>query len=120
MEIVIGTVIFVFAKPLVVLFGCPPSSVEFAVSYLKIYSCGTLFVMLSQGLNPFILTQGYSLIAMVSVLICAIINIVLDPIFIFALRMGVKGSSLATVISQMCSCACVIAFFFSEASLFRF
>lgn len=118
MEIVIGTVTFVFAKPLVVLFGCPPSSVEFAVSYPKIYSCGTLFVMLSQGVNPFILTQGYSLIAMGSVLIGAIINIVLDPIFIFALKMGVKGSSLATVISQMC--ACVIAFFFSEASLFRF
>lgn len=76
--------------------------------------------MLSQGLNPFILTQGYSLITMGSVLIGAIINIVLDPIFIFALRMGVKGSSLATVISQMCSCACVIAFFFSDASLFKF
>ena len=76
---------------------------EFAVSYLKIYACGTLFVMLAQGLNPFILTQGYSLVAMGSVLLGAVINIALDPIFIFALGMGVSGSSLATVISQLCS-----------------
>lgn len=62
--VVIGAVSFVFARQIVLLFGCPPSAVEFAVSYLKIYACGTLFVMLAQGLNPFILTQGYSLVAM--------------------------------------------------------
>lgn len=117
--VVIGAVSFVFARQIVLLFGCPPSAVEFAVSYLKIYACGTLFVMLAQGLNPFILTQGYSLVAMGSVLLGAVINIALDPIFIFALGMGVSGSSLATVISQFCSCICVMCFFFTRKSLFH-
>ena len=117
--VVIGAVSFVFARQIVLLFGCPPSAVEFAVSYLKIYACGTLFVMLAPGLNPFILTQGYSLVAMGSVLLGAVINIALDPIFIFALGMGVSGSSLATVISQLCSCICVMCFFFTRKSLFH-
>ena len=118
--IVIGAVTFLFSRQIVVLFGCPPSAVEFAVAYLKIYSCGTLFVMLAQGLNPFILTQGYSMIAMGSVLVGAVMNIVLDPIFIFTLGMGVEGSSLATILSQGCSCVWVILFFFSKKSLFHF
>lgn len=117
--VAIGAVTFVFARRIVVLFGCPPSAVELAVSYLKIYSCGTLFVMFAQGLNPFILTQGYSFIAMSSVLIGAVINIILDPLFIFTLGMGVRGSGLATVISQMCSCVCIICFFYSKKSIFR-
>ena len=117
--VVIGAVSFVFARQIVLLFGCPPSAVEFAVSYLKIYACGTLFVMLAQGLNPFSLTQGYSLVAMGSVLLGAVVNIALDPIFIFALGMGVSGSSLATVFSQLCSCICVMCFFFTRKSLFH-
>ena len=76
--------------------------------------------MLAQGMNPFILTQGYSVIAMSSVLLGAVINIVLDPIFIFNLGMGVRGSSLATVLSQLCSCLCVLLFFFTKKSLFHF
>lgn len=116
----IGLLTFIFGRQIVILFGCPDTSVEFAVSYLKIYSLGTIFVMLAQGLNPFILTQGYSFIAMGSVLIGAVINIILDPVFIFSFEMGVKGSSLATVISQLCSCICVLIFFFSKKSLFHF
>ena len=65
---------FVLAKPIVVLFGCPPSAVRYAVSYLKIYSCGTLFVILAQGLNPFVLTQGYYVFATCSVLLGAIMR----------------------------------------------
>ena len=116
----IGAVTFFLAEPIVLLFGCPPSAVEFAASYLKIYSCGTVFVMLAQGLNPFILTQGYSFIAMSSVLVGAVANIALDPLFIFTFGMGVKGSSLATILSQFISCVCIICFFFSRKSLFRF
>lgn len=118
--ILIGASAFIFAEPIVILFGCPESSLEFAVSYLKIYSAGTLFVMLSQGLNPYILTQGYSFYAMGSVLLGAVLNIVLDPLFIFALGMGVSGSALATVISQFFSCISVLLFFFSKKSLFKF
>lgn len=118
--IAIGAVAFIFAEPIVRLFGCPESSLKFAVSYLKIYSAGTLFVMLSQGLNPFILTQGYSFYAMCSVLLGAVLNIVLDPFFIFTLGMGVSGSALATVISQFFSCISVLSFFFLKKSIFRF
>lgn len=118
--VTIGALTFVLARPIVVLFGCPPSAVEYAVSYLQIYAGGTLFVMLVQGLNPFILTQGYSFLAMGSVLIGAVTNIALDPLFIFTLGMGVRGSSLATILSQLLSCVCMVVFFFTKKSLFRF
>lgn len=118
--LLIGGIVFFFSRPIVELFGCPPSAVDFAESYLKIYSCGTIFVMLAQGLNPFILTQGYSLVAMCSILIGAITNILLDPLFIFTFQMGVKGSSLATILSQLLSCICILCFFYSRKSIFRF
>lgn len=117
--ITLGLTVFVFSKQIIVWFGCPPSAISFAVSYLRIYSCGTIFVMIAQGLNPFIQTQGHSFIAMSSILIGAVANIILDPIFIFGLGMGVKGSSLATILSQMGSCVCIFVFFFSKKSIFR-
>ena len=101
--VVIGAAAFCFARQIVLLFGCPESAVEFAVSYLKIYACGTIFVMLAQGLNPFILTQGYSWLAMSSVLLGALINIALDPLLIFTFGMGTAGAAVATVISQCVS-----------------
>lgn len=116
----LGVLTFLLARPIVVLFGCPPSAVEFAVSYLKIYACGTGFVMLAQGLNPFIQTEGHSFVAMGSVLIGALANIALDPLFIFAFGMGVEGSSLATVLSQLLSCVCILVHFCSRRCLFRF
>ncbi len=116
--IIVSVITFAFARPIVVLFGCPESAVGFATSYLKIYSLGTVFVLLAQGLNPFITAQGYSFIAMFSVLIGAIANIALDPIFIFVFDMGVNGASLATVISQFISFVWIISFFFSKKSMF--
>lgn len=118
--IALGAVTFALARPIVVLFGCPASAVPFAVDYLKIYAAGTGFVMLAQGLNPFVLTQGDSMYAMGAVLIGAVANIALDPLFIFTLQMGVRGSSLATILSQLLSCICVLGFFGSQKSLFRF
>lgn len=118
--IALGAVTFALARPIVVLFGCPASAVPFAVDYLKIYAAGTGFVMLAQGLNPFVLTQGDSMYAMGAVLIGAVANIALDPLFIFTLQMGVRGSSLATILSQLLSCICVMGFFGSQKSLFRF
>lgn len=117
--LVIGAAAFAFAEPIVVIFGCPSGAVGFATDYLKIYSCGTVFVMLAQGLNPFILTQGYSYIAMGSVLLGAVLNIALDPLFIFTFGMGVSGSALATIISQFVSFVCIMCFFFTKKSLFR-
>ena len=117
--VIIGGVTFAFAQPILVLFGCPGSALPFAVEYLRIYACGTVFVMLAQGLDPFVLTQGYSFFAMLSVLIGAVVNIVLDPIFIFVLDLGIRGSSLATILSQAISCGVIFGFFFSKKSLFR-
>ncbi len=117
--VVIGALTFALAKPIVVLFGCPSGAVDLAVSYLKIYALGTLFVMLAQGLNPFITAQGYSVAAMLAVLVGAVTNIALDPLFIFVLDMGVQGASLATVLSQFLSFVCIFAFLFSRKSIFR-
>lgn len=116
----ISVVTFFTAKQIVVLFGCPDSAVDFAQAYLKIYSLGTVFVLLAQGLNSFITAQGHSFVAMFSVLIGALVNIALDPLFIFVLDMGVKGASLATVISQGLSFIWIIAFFLSKKSTFKF
>lgn len=118
--IAISLLTFFLARPIVVVFGCPDSAVGFATSYLKIYSIGTIFVLLAQGLNPFITAQGYSMIAMFSVLIGAIVNIALDPLFIFVFKMGVNGASLATIISQFISFVWIIAFFFTKNSIFKF
>ena len=83
---------------------------SYAWSYLRIYVCGSIFVMISLGLNSFITTQGFSLVAMATILIGAAINIILDPVFIFGFGMGVSGAALATVISQAISAAWVLRF----------
>ncbi len=118
--LVLSILVFALSEQIVTAFGCPHSAKDFAVSYLKIYSFGTLFVLLAQGLNPYITAQGYSLTAMLSVLIGALANIALDPLFIFVFKMGVNGAALATVISQFVSFVWIIAFFFSEKSVFKF
>ncbi len=118
--IFLSVLTFFLAKNIVILFGCPDSAVSLATSYLKIYSLGTVFVMLAQGMNSYITTQGYSGAAMISVLIGAVANIALDPLFIFVFDMGVSGASLATVISQFISFVWITAFFFSKKSVFKF
>ncbi len=118
--VIISLVGFFFAEEIVVLFGCPSSAVAFATEYLQIYSLGSIFVLLSQGLNPFITALGHSFAAMISILIGAILNIGLDPLFIFVFNMGVKGAALSTVISQAISFVWIVLFFFSKNSIFHF
>ncbi len=117
--VIISIITFFLAKQIVVLFGAPLSCVEYATSYLKIYSIGTVFVLLAQGLNPFITAQGYSFVAMCSVLLGAVLNIALDPLFIFVFKMGVNGASLATIISQLISFVWIIVFFYTKNSIFK-
>ena len=102
------------------LFGAPQSSFEYAYEYLFVYGTGTIFVMLSLGLNPFITAQGYSFTSMATVAIGAVLNIALDPLFIFPFNMGVRGAALATVISQGVSAVWVVAFFMRKKSLLHF
>ncbi len=118
--ILISIVAYFFAENIVTLFGCPSSAISFATEYLRIYALGSAFVLLSQGLNPFITALGHSFVAMISILIGALLNIGLDPLFIFVFNLGVKGAALSTLISQALSFVWIILFFFSKKSIFHF
>lgn len=111
------TVLFMlFRRPLLYMFGASDQTIHYGVDYITIYLVGTVFVQLALGLNMFITSQGQARTAMLSVLIGAIINIILDPVFIFALHMNVQGAALATVISQAVSATWVVHFLSSEKS----
>ena len=117
---VVLTLGFYFAKePLLYLFGASDTTIVFAKDYLNIYLMGTVFVMAYQGLNMFISCQGHARTAMVSVLIGAVLNIILDPIFIFGFGMGIKGAAWATVLSQGVSAVWVVSFLLSKRTGLR-
>ena len=108
-----SSIAYAFMKPILLLTGASENTLPYAVDYLSVYLLGTVFVEISTGLNTFINCQGRPTIAMYSVLVGALLNIILDPIFIFVLDMDVKGAALATIISQACSAAWVLGFLFS-------
>ncbi len=110
---------FVFRKPVLYLFGASDASYVYADEYLRIYLFGTPFVMISTGLNGFINAQGFPKIGMMTTVLGAILNLVLDPIFIFACDMGVGGAALATVISQIVSAVWVLRFLTGKGALLR-
>ena len=107
---------YAFQRPLLYMFGASDATIGYATDYLSIYLAGTLFVELALGLNAFIICQSQSKTAMLSVLIGAVANIILDPIFIFGFHMGVRGAATATVISQALSAAWVVGFLLSKRS----
>lgn len=123
MQIIISAVLtsllLIFSRDLLLAFGASENTIEYAVDYMSIYALGTVFVQLTLGMNAFITAQGFANIGMVTVMIGAVSNIVLDPIFIFGLNMGVKGAALATVISQCVSCIWVVAFLFGKKTVLR-
>lgn len=114
--IILTVVLLIFNEPLLLAFGASEKTITYASQYMSIYSIGTIFVMISLGLNAFITTQGFSKIAMRNVIIGAICNIILDPIFIVLLNLGVKGAAIATVISQAISSIFVLKFLLSSKS----
>lgn len=117
---VVLTVGFYFVKtPLLYLFGASDATIVYAEDYLNIYLIGTAFVMCYQGLNMFISCQGHAKFAMVSVLIGAILNIILDPVFIFAFGMGIRGAAVATILSQGVSAVWIVRFLFSRRTGLR-
>lgn len=99
-----------FKRPLLYLFGASDATYPYAASYLNIYLIGTLFVMISLGMNNFINAQGYGITGMLTVSIGALLNLILDPLFIFVFQMGVKGAALATIIAQLVSAIWVLHF----------
>lgn len=108
----LSVILSIWHRPLLLAFGASENTIEYASAYMKIYSLGTIFVQLTLGMNAFITAQGFTKISMMSVLIGAISNIILDPIFIFGFGMGVQGAALATVLSQGISMIWVLSFFF--------
>ncbi len=108
-----------FRRPILYLFGASDLTFPYANDYLTIYLLGTLFVMIGLGMNPFINAQGFSRMGMMTVALGAAVNIVLDPIFIFALDMGVRGAALATVLAQGCSALWVLKFLTGRRALLR-
>ena len=108
--LVLTALVLAFKKPLLYLFGASDATFPYADGYLTIYLCGTVFVMLGLGMNNFINAQGFGSMGMITVLLGAVVNIILDPVFIFALGMGVQGAALATVISQFLSALWAVAF----------
>ena len=108
-----------FRRPILYLFGASDATFPYANDYLSIYLCGTLFVMIGLGMNPFINAQGFGRTGMMTVALGAVINLVLDPIFIFCFHMGVRGAALATVISQGCSALWVLRFLTGPKAILR-
>ena len=102
------------AEPLLYLFGASENTISYALDYMRIYLMGSIFVLIVLGLNTFITTQGFAKFAMITTIIGAVINIILDPLFIFTFRLGVRGAALATVFSQCVSAVWVLKFLTGE------
>lgn len=109
-SVVLTVVLLLWNEELLLTFGASEKTVPYALQYMNIYAVGTIFVQLTLGMNTFITAQGFTKVSMMSVLIGAACNIVLDPIFIFVLHMGVRGAALATILSQAVSCVWVVSF----------
>ena len=118
-SLVLMAVLLLFGRDMLLLFGASENTIDYAWEYLQVYALGTLFVELTLGMNAFITAQGFARIGMYTVLIGAVANIALDPLFIFELKMGVRGAALATILSQGISCAWVIFFLRGEKTFLR-
>ena len=116
-SIVLTILIEVFKEPILMMFGADETSIIPAMEYISIYALGTIFVQITQGMNAYINAQGYAKMGMSTVLIGAVANIILDPIFIFMFDMGIKGAALATIISQGLSAAWVMYFFLKKSPM---
>lgn len=114
---ILTALIQIFGKDILMLFGASENTISYAWDYIQIYSIGTIFVQLALGLNAFINAQGFANIGMFTVVIGAICNIVLDPIFIFGFGMGVRGAALATIISQGVSCVWILKFLMGKKTI---
>lgn len=108
--VILTIIVLAFKTPLLYLFGASSNTISYAEDYIEIYAVGTIFVQMTLGLNMFISAQGFSMISMLTVVIGAVTNIVLDPIFIFGFHMGVRGAAIATVLSQALSAVWAVKF----------
>ena len=117
--VVLTTVLLIWSEDLLLAFGASGETIRYAVDYMSIYAIGTIFVQLTLGMNAFITAQGFAKQGMFSVLIGAVCNIALDPVFIFGFGMGVKGAALATILSQAASCVWVMLFLTGKTTILK-
>lgn len=117
--IILTVTLSLTAEPLLWLFGASENTIPYAMDYMRIYLLGSIFVLIVMGMNPFLTTQGFAKFAMITTVIGAVINIVLDPIFIFGLNMGVSGAALATIISQCVSAIWVLRFLTGKQTILK-
>ena len=117
--VALTVVLLTCSRDLLLAFGASSNTIGYAADYMKIYAIGTIFVQLTLGMNAFITAQGFAKQGMLSVLIGAVCNIALDPLFIFGFGMGVKGAALATILSQAASCAWVLLFLTGKTTILK-
>ncbi len=117
--VIVTVVSQIWGQDILLLFGASESTLPYTWAYMQIYSLGTIFVQLALGLNAFINAQGFARIGMLTVVIGAVCNIILDPIFIFGLHMGVRGAALATILSQGVSCVWIVRFLLGKETTLR-
>ncbi len=119
LSVIITTVLLLWNRELLMAFGGSENTIGYATDYMNIYAIGTIFVQMTLGMNAFITAQGFTKISMLSVIIGAVVNIVLDPILIFGFHMGVRGAALATILSQAISCIWVLSFLMGKKTALR-
>ena len=117
--VIVMAVIYTLKKPLLYFFGASDATLPYALSYSRIYLLGSVFVLLVLGMNPFITTQGFAKTSMLTTVIGAVINIILDPILIFGFGLGVRGAAIATVLSQAVGAAWIIRFLTGKKTILR-
>ena len=117
--VILTAVLLLWSEDLLLAFGASGETIRYAVDYMGIYAIGTIFVQLTLGMNAFITAQGFAKQGMLSVMIGAVCNIALDPLFIFGLDMGVKGAALATILSQAASCTWVLLFLTGKTTILK-
>ena len=118
-SVLLTATLLIWNRDFLMAFGASENTIQYGVDYMNIYAIGTIFVQMTLGMNAFITAQGFAKTGMLSVLIGAISNIVLDPIFIFGFDMGVAGAAWATIISQALSCAWVLLFLVGKKTQLR-
>lgn len=118
-SVILTVLLLLFNEQFLMKFGASSDTIEYATSYMNIYAIGTIFVQLTLGMNGFISCQGFTKHSMISVAIGAVVNIILDPVFIFGFNMGVAGAALATIIAQCASTIWVLSFLRSEKSFLK-
>ena len=118
-SVLLTAALLLWNRDFLLAFGASANTVDYGVAYMNIYALGTIFVQMTLGMNAFITAQGFARTGMLSVLIGAVANIILDPIFIFGLHMGVRGAALATILSQAMSCTWVLLFLVGKKTHLR-